>query len=359
MTEKDVYLCQKTICENQAGPLAGKTFVVKDFTQVKGLPLTFGLKEPLIKEAKEHSAIVQKLLLAGAIFKGTTNLDVAALGYSGKNPYYGSITHPLYPQKTIPGSSFGAAAAVLKDEADFALGSDLAGSIRLPAAACKLWGLKLSPNSAPRQGSILYDYPLDCFGLITRELSLLKVLVELFNETHIKSEISTIYTPSEKDLSVLSKSSKDDFTKQCSLLKDLGFTLKELPKDYFSIYFSKRNEIYPQAILNTLKEQNISDPAIEELKASLQILTKQKPKTDSYTEHSEQLKSILSDSIIISPTLPGTSDPEHPSLNFFSVLANAEGCPSLTVPLPTGGMQLISASEREGTLINIASRIMD
>lgn len=86
---------------------------------------------------------------AGAIECGRTQLNEFAFGLSGENPHYGDCLHPSDPTRLAGGSSSGSAWAVARGLVPFALATDTAGSIRVPAAYCGVWGLRLSPDIAP------------------------------------------------------------------------------------------------------------------------------------------------------------------------------------------------------------------
>ena len=86
------------------------------------------------------------VLRCGAACAGKTHLHEFAFGLTGENPHYGDCTHPRFPDRTTGGSSSGAAAAVAAGIVPLAVGTDTGGSIRVPAAFCGLFGLRLTPG---------------------------------------------------------------------------------------------------------------------------------------------------------------------------------------------------------------------
>lgn len=136
------------------GPLADLRFAVKDLIAVRGCPLGRGnphwssWQEP----SREDAPCVQALLEAGACCLGTTWLDEFAFGLSGENPWAGTPPNPRAPGRVTGGSSSGSAAAVALGSVDFALGSDTAGSVRVPASWCGLWGLRPSHGALSLRG---------------------------------------------------------------------------------------------------------------------------------------------------------------------------------------------------------------
>jgi aspartyl-tRNA(Asn)/glutamyl-tRNA(Gln) amidotransferase subunit A len=129
-------------------PLAGVPYFLKDLFDVAGEPTLAGstfLPEVRPTPATD-SVLVTALRTAGAVLAGKTHLHEFAYGLTGENPHYGDCEHPRFPGRTSGGSSSGSAAVVAADIAPFAIGTDTAGSIRVPAAFCGLFGLRLMPH---------------------------------------------------------------------------------------------------------------------------------------------------------------------------------------------------------------------
>jgi allophanate hydrolase len=122
-------------------PLYGVPFAIKDNIDLAGVPTTAGC--PAYAYTPERSApVVERLIAAGAIPVGKTNLDQFATGLSGQRSPYGACRNALDPEYTSGGSSSGSAVAVALGLAAFSLGTDTAGSGRVPAAFNGLVGLK-------------------------------------------------------------------------------------------------------------------------------------------------------------------------------------------------------------------------
>lgn len=121
------------------GPLAGLTFSIKDLYGVPGWPLRAGTRAPIPDPGE--SVLVRRLLDLGASAVGKTQLHEVALGITGMNGF-GGTRHPFLPEQVPGGSSSGAAVSVALGQADFALGTDTGGSIRVPAAWCGVVGYK-------------------------------------------------------------------------------------------------------------------------------------------------------------------------------------------------------------------------
>jgi amidase len=133
-----------------AGPLAGVPFLIKDAIQdYAGLPTSNGSRGFRNAIAKQHSAVVQRLLDAGAVIIGKTNTPELALKGFTDPRAFGVTRNPWNPERTPGGSSGGAAAAVAAGIVPMAGANDGGGSIRIPAAWCGLFGLRPSRGRVP------------------------------------------------------------------------------------------------------------------------------------------------------------------------------------------------------------------
>jgi allophanate hydrolase len=145
-------------------PLYGIPFAVKDNIDVAGLPTTAGC--PAFRYVAEATApVVERLITAGAILIGKTNLDQFATGLTGTRSPYGIPTNP-FDRRYIPGgSSSGPAVAVSSGLVSFALGTDTAGSGRVPAAFNNIVGLKPTRGFFSTRGVVPACRTLDCVSI--------------------------------------------------------------------------------------------------------------------------------------------------------------------------------------------------
>jgi len=134
------------------GPLHGLPMTIKDYINVTGFHTTYG--SPIFKEylPKSNSDVVQPLVDAGAIIFGKTNLPLWATGSQSGNDVYGRTNNPWDLTRTPGGSSGGAAAAIAAGLTGLEIGSDMAGSIRLPADFCGIYGHKPTYGIVPIHG---------------------------------------------------------------------------------------------------------------------------------------------------------------------------------------------------------------
>jgi aspartyl-tRNA(Asn)/glutamyl-tRNA(Gln) amidotransferase subunit A len=156
------------------GALAGLPISIKDLCDVAGSTTLAGSKALAASPpAAADAPVVARLRRAGAVIVGTTNMTEFAMGSPGTNPHYGTPANP-YDRATrrIPGgSSSGAAVSVSDGMAIAALGSDTAGSVRVPAALCGLTGFKPTARRIPLDGTIPLAFSADSIGPLARSVA--------------------------------------------------------------------------------------------------------------------------------------------------------------------------------------------
>ncbi|GIG22587.1 amidase [Cellulomonas chitinilytica] len=153
-------------------PLAGATLAVKDNIDVAGLPTTAACPSFASGPAAASAPAVQRLVDAGAVVLGKTNLDQFATGLVGTRSPYGAVRHATLPDRVSGGSSSGSAVAVALGIADIGLGTDTAGSGRVPAAFGGLVGLKTTVGLVPTTGVVPACRSYDVVTTFTRGLDL-------------------------------------------------------------------------------------------------------------------------------------------------------------------------------------------
>jgi amidase len=134
------------------GPLHGVPITIKDTIETAGLRTTSGSKVRADYVPTTDAPAVARLKAAGAIVLGKTNAAEMAMDYTADNPVFGRTNHPLNPELTPGGSSGGEAVAIATGMSPGGLGSDLAGSVRIPAHFCGICGLKPTTGRVPGEG---------------------------------------------------------------------------------------------------------------------------------------------------------------------------------------------------------------
>ncbi len=153
-----------------AGPLAGLAFAVKDNIDVAGLSTTAACPT-FAYTPTAHAVAVQRLLDAGAELHGKTNLDQFACGLNGTRSPYGAVPNAINPAYVSGGSSSGSAYVVATGQVDFALGTDTAGSGRVPAGLNNIVGLKPSRGLISTRGVVPAAQSVDCVSIFARTVA--------------------------------------------------------------------------------------------------------------------------------------------------------------------------------------------
>ncbi len=137
-------------------PLFGVPMTVKESFDVDGLPTTWGFAEHTEYVARRNAKVVRNLLNAGAIIVGKTNVPPGLADWQSANPVYGRTANPHDLSRSPGGSSGGAAAAVATGMVPCEYGTDIGGSVRVPAHFCGIWGHKTSWGLISKEG---HDHP--------------------------------------------------------------------------------------------------------------------------------------------------------------------------------------------------------
>lgn len=167
---------------NWRGPLHGVPIAVKDLIDVAGLKTTAASRVLENRIASQDADVVRRLKQAGAVIIGKTNLHEFAFGGSGIISAYGPVANAWDLQRTTGGSSSGSAAAVAAGMCFAAIGTDTAGSIRVPASYCGLVGLKPTWGLVSDDGVIPLSMSLDHVGPITRTARDAEIVLEIISD---------------------------------------------------------------------------------------------------------------------------------------------------------------------------------
>jgi amidase len=164
----------------QDGPLTGLTVAVKDVFALSGHPVGAGNPAWLASAHPETSTApaVRDLLRGGASVRGIARTDEFAYSIAGDSVHYGTPPNGALPGALPGGSSSGPASAVATGQADVGLGTDTAGSVRVPASYQGLWGLRTTHDLVPRQGMLPLAQSFDAVGWLTRDGDTLQGVAE-------------------------------------------------------------------------------------------------------------------------------------------------------------------------------------
>ena len=164
----NAFVSQEPRNSAREGPLGGIPLAHKDMFYRSGQVSNCGSKIRRGWVAAETSAALERLDAAGALDIGTLNMSEFAYGPTGHNEHWGDCRNPWNPDYITGGSSSGSGAAVAARLVFGALGSDTGGSVRLPAAACGVTGLKTTWGRVSRHGAMPLSHSLDTIGPLAR-----------------------------------------------------------------------------------------------------------------------------------------------------------------------------------------------
>ena len=170
--ESDVLHATNCLADQDPDSMAlyGLPFAIKDNIDFSGLPTTAGCPDYSF-EPSFSSPVVEKLIKAGAILLGKTNMDQFATGLVGTRSPYGNCKNAINPKYISGGSSSGSAVAVSKGLVSFSLGTDTAGSGRVPAAFNNIVGLKPTRGMISNSGVVPACRSLDCLSIFALNTS--------------------------------------------------------------------------------------------------------------------------------------------------------------------------------------------
>ncbi|MFE7720847.1 allophanate hydrolase [Nocardia rhizosphaerihabitans] len=233
---------ERRIADGEDLPLAGLLLAVKDNVDVAGLPTTAACPE-FAYPATETATAVARLVAAGALVLGKTNLDQFATGLVGTRSPYGAVRNALHPELISGGSSSGSAAAVALGIADLAIGTDTAGSGRVPAALHGIVGIKASLGVIPAHGVVPACADYDAVTVFAADLDLAVTAAKIMAGPDSRDPRSRVWPadvrlaasstpkvaiPRPADLAPLSDPYRAAFTETVAGLRDQGVEVHEM-----------------------------------------------------------------------------------------------------------------------------------
>ena len=171
--------------EGDTAPLLGAPVALKDNIDVAGLVTTGGTNALRHNVVKYSAPVAQRLLDAGAIVFGKTNLHELAFGCTSNNASFGPVRNPYDPDRVAGGSSGGTAAAVGARLAPAGIGSDTGGSVRIPAGFCGNAGLRPTTSRYPTGGLVPISHSRDTAGPMARSVADLRLLDSVLADRNV------------------------------------------------------------------------------------------------------------------------------------------------------------------------------
>jgi len=341
-----------TINAANDGDLKGMTFAVKDVFHIEGHTSSAGNPDWLKthEPAKATASSLQKLVNNGAALKGTTITDEIMYSLNGENFHYGTPVNPADENRIPGGSSSGSAVCVAAGLADFAIGTDTGGSVRIPSSYCGIFGIRPTHGLVAIDGVIPLAKSFDTVGWMAKSADTLlkvgKVLIDKAPESAAFTEFifaeDAWGLADEKAVSLL----KDLLEKKAAVTSSTVLAEKGLEewKEVFRIL--QGNEIWQEHGEWIKKENPAFGPGIKERFEMASRITGEEvgAAAEKREEIIGEMQELLKENtILIIPTAPDVS----PLLNLptadlekkrsqtlqLCCIAGLSGLPQVNVPL--------------------------
>jgi amidase len=249
----------------QDQPLYGVPMTIKESFDVAGLPTTFGQEQYRDTVAPRDALLVKRLKAAGAVIIGKTNVPVDLTDWQSFNPVYGRTSNPHDPSRSPGGSSGGSAAAVASGMVPCDFGTDIGGSVRVPAHFCGVWGHKTTWGLIPKHGHdhpamsrrdgfvAAHDTPLSIAGPLARNAADLAMLTEIGAEVPLRRRTKPL-----KDCRLLAITSLPNAPVDASVMEPTEAALETLARA--GVQIDRASDLVPdqgQQYRHYLKMMNI------------------------------------------------------------------------------------------------------
>lgn len=387
---------------NYSGPLHGIPLAIKDNINMKGIRATHGSKIHSDNIATEDAAVVTQLLGKGMIPVGKTNLHEYACGITTTNPFHGPTRNPWNTERIPGGSSGGSGAALAADMTIASLGTDTAGSIRIPSACCGTVGLKPTFGRVSKAGAFPLSWTFDHIGPMTKTVADAGIMLEAIAQydTNDPTSVNKPFTYERQateqlndivigipdvQLLPIEKSVKEGLDRTVDLLQELGAevrtiqiaTLESAPLAGYATLCVEAAAIHQENLINYPEDFG---PDVAGLLKFGSVIT------GTQYAQAQQLRRVIIDEmnqllteidVVLMPTIPlpapkigdltveingeelGVTD----AIITYPALANVTGLPSLALPsglsedgLPVG-VQLVGPMFGEQKLLTIGELI--
>lgn len=403
--------------------LAGAPVAVKDNIMMAGERCTCASRILADYVAPYSATAVEKLLSAGAIVPGKTNLDEFAMGSSTENSAFFPTRNPRDPSRVPGGSSGGSTAAVAAGFALAAIGSDTGGSVRQPAAFCGVVGFKPTYGLVSRYGLVAFASSLDCIGPVTRSVKDTAIMMNILAGHDARDATSIDRPPLDFEAAL----EPDLAGKRIGLIRELG-GLSVQPDIEAALEDARRLaeqrgatvvEVSVPHILAALPAYYIIAPAecsanlgrYDGVRYGLRVEGRDMTETysrtrnagfgpevkrriligtfvlsagyyDAYYRKATEVRQLISDEMdaafagvdaLLTPTTPTTAfklgavtDPlEMYKADVFTIPANLAGLPAISIPAGTDsqglpiGLQLMGARFGDAGLLSVANVLFE
>ncbi|WP_299183254.1 amidase [uncultured Neptuniibacter sp.] len=361
--------------DTAGGNEPGFSVAVKDSIHIAGYPTQAGCKALAdAAPAEKNAAVVDALLDAGCVIVGKTNMHELAFGMTGINNWSGTPANERFPEYIPGGSSSGSAVAVAAGVADFTLGTDTGGSIRVPAACCGIYGLKPTFGRVSRMGVLPESTSLDCVGPFADSA---EMLIEAMKIIDSHFDPATLAELSSITVGVVTAGADPAIWSVINtLLKRSGLTqvAVELPtmQSAFDAGMAIINRETWQAFSDLAQSAELGKDVSERLNLAAQTsdeaISSAELVRDRFTREVDQLLSKVD--FLVLPTLPhfplflADAKAGKTDLNISALVRpfNLSGHPALSVPLVAegnrpAGLQIVGKKGSDEQLCELARQL--
>ncbi|MEX2278978.1 MAG: amidase [Acidimicrobiia bacterium] len=378
------------------GPLAGVPIALKDLIDHEGRTTTCG--SGFYRHEADHSAeVVRRLEKAGAVIISRTVLHEFAYGFSSENHWTGPVRNPLDPALSTGGSSGGSAAAVAAEQVPIGIGTDTGGSVRVPAALCGIFGLKVTQGRIPISGVFPLVPSIDTVGPMARSVGDLALAYAAMAGYHADDPWSMpvpVASPhgARPDLrgvrigipvpwvdeSPVSEEVADSFAEAIGAIRALGADVEEFREESVGnrqeIVTLSGGEIAPIHRRWVEDGKPYGPEVARRLEGALAVTLDEFMEAASWRALARQrtMAAFGTFDFFVTPTVGSTRKvigedtiettegrlPYRAVLACFTALVNHLGCPAIVGPLPGGtpppSLQIIGAPWNEHRLLEVA-----
>jgi amidase len=369
----------------KSGPLAGLTFAAKDVFDVAGYVTGAGNPDwrRLAEPAKTTAWAVATMLESGARLVGKTITDELTRGIFGDNAHYGTPDNPRAPGHVPGGSSSGSAAAVAGGLCDMALGTDTAGSTRVPASFCGIYGLRPTLGSIPADGVIGQSNTFDTIGLMADDPDILARMGEVLLRKKVKAAVPAKAVVLEDAVEASDPAVAAAFEAALPRIKDAlgslvrGTRISPVP---LVDWVEHQNAIQGREAWETFGEWiNLSNPRLgfevaDNFLRGSRVANRTVSAARGFRLRAKRwvLDALAGNAVLVLPTTPVTAPPVHSPRSVLweirtrmvslTAIAGMAGCPQISLPLCKAdglpvGLSLIGPRGGDSMLLALAKRI--
>ena len=371
------------------GPLHGVPVSVKDLIDVAGTPTTSGSAVPP-RWPRHDAPVVRRLREAGAILIGKTNLHEFAFGTTGDETAFGVVKNPFDVTRSAGGSSSGAAVALQEGMCFASLGTDTGGSIRIPAAACGVVGLKPTYGELSCDGIVPLSTTCDHVGPLTRTLPDARIVFDVLKgeeAERVPQAGATIAVPGGYLAERLDPAVRAALARVRTAIEQAGHTVRDIdipearltPDVYLHIVLPEASRYHARTLAS---DASAYSPGVRlRLEMGRYVLAEDyvramglrkviRAAVDRALEGCDGL--LLPALSIPAPPLgaatvdiDGTPEPTRGAMLRLTQLFNLSGHPAVVMPCgrtPSGlplGMQIVGRHGETGRLLSLAETLED